>query len=490
MDLKKSSGLIMHPTSLPSQYGIGDLGQNSRLFIDYLYETNTKIWQVLPLGPTDKVEYSPYSSPSSILGNINLLDIENLSSMPEKTFEKPNFSDSFVDYKNVYAYKEEVLRNISKDIDINEPYYQKFLEDNMIREHIVFLTLDRVNDKNWTLWDDFQKSYSEELYEYVINKHQLSFKYNLFSQYEFFQQWNILKDYANNLGINILGDIPIYVNHNSADVWSNESLFDLDSNGNMSFVSGAVPDDFTVEGQVWNTTLYNWDKNLTNNYEYWIKKLQYNLEKVDYLRIDHFVGFFQYWAIPNNEPALNGEWRKGPWESFFELVSQDVSMSRLLAEDLGVVLSETDQILDKYDIPGMKVLQQRIPSNDGENDEIHPHQWSKNVIGYTGTHDSPTIKEWFEEANSTQIESFKEYKSKLNQSFNDDIWDFISLVWESPSLLAVTTVQDLLKLDKTARFNIPGTQENNWSWRLNNLKDLESTIENLKSLNESNSRII
>jgi 4-alpha-glucanotransferase len=165
-------------------------------------------------------------------------------------------------------------------------------------------------------------------------------------------------------------------------------------------------------------------------------------------------------------------------------------MSRLLAEDLGVVLSETDQILDKYDIPGMKVLQQRIPSNDGENDEIHPHQWSKNVIGYTGTHDSPTIKEWFEEANSTQIESFKEYKSKLNQSFNDDIWDFISLVWESPSLLAVTTVQDLLKLDKTARFNIPGTQENNWSWRLNNLKELESTIENLKSLNESNSRII
>ena len=159
MDLKKSSGLIMHPTSLPSQYGIGDLGQNSRLFIDYLYETNTKIWQVLPLGPTDKVEYSPYSSPSSILGNINLLDIENLSSMPEKTFEKPKFSDSFVDYKNVYAYKEEVLRNISKDIDINEPYYQKFLEDNMIREHIVFLTLDRVNDKNWTLWDDFQKSY-------------------------------------------------------------------------------------------------------------------------------------------------------------------------------------------------------------------------------------------------------------------------------------------------------------------------------------------
>ena len=360
----------------------------------------------------------------------------------------------------------------------------------MIREHIVFLTLDRVNNKNWTLWDDFQKSYSEELYEYVINKHQLSFKYNLFSQYEFFQQWNILKDYANNLGINILGDIPIYVNHNSADVWSNESLFDLDSNGNMSFVSGAVPDDFTVEGQVWNTTLYNWDKNLTNNYEYWIKKLQYNLEKVDYLRIDHFVGFFQYWAIPNNEPALNGEWRKGPWESFFELVSKDVSMSRLLAEDLGVVLSETDQILDKYDIPGMKVLQQRIPSNDGENDEIHPHQWSKNVIGYTGTHDSPTIKEWFEEANSTQIESFKEYKSKLNQSFNDDIWDFISLVWESPSLLAVTTVQDLLKLDKTARFNIPGTQENNWSWRLNNLKELESTIENLKSLNESNSRII
>jgi 4-alpha-glucanotransferase len=256
----------------------------------------------------------------------------------------------------------------------------------------------------------------------------------------------------------------------------------------MTYVSGAVPDDFTVDGQIWNTALYNWENNRLGNYEYWINKLQNNLDKFDYLRIDHFVGFFQYWAIPINETALNGEWRKGPWKNFFKEVSKNIPMSKLLAEDLGVILQETNQILKEYNIPGMKVLQQRIPS-DGVNKEIHPHDWNQNIIAYTGTHDSPTIGQWFEESNDFQMRSFDEYKQKLKYSYSNDIWNFISLVWESPAILSVTTIQDVLNLGRSARFNIPGTKNDNWSWRLESMQELDITIDKLKELNENNSRV-
>ena len=263
----------------------------------------------------------------------------------------------------------------------------------------------------------------------------------------------------------------------------------LDEKYNMGFVSGAVPDDFTTEGQIWNTALYDWEEHLKQNYEYWINKLKSNLDKVDYLRIDHFVGFFQYWAIPIKESALNGSWRKGPWKTFFKEVSKEIPMSKLVAEDLGVVLSETEEILSKYNIPGMKVLQQRIPS-DIIHDEIHPNEWKENLIAYTGTHDSPTIKQWFGESNEMQIQYFNEYRKELNFKLSNDVWDFISLVWESPAQVSVTTVQDLLELDKEARFNSPGTKTGNWGWRLKEMDQLNSSIKNLKLLNEMNSRNI
>ena len=489
MDIKKSSGLIFHPTSLPGKHGIGNFGKNAKTFIDYLVETNTKIWQVLPLGPTDEKEYSPYSSPSSVLGNINLIDLDNLHIESDLILDDIKFSDEFIDFKNVYKYKSNALYNISKSINVNESYYQQFLDNKLIREHLTFLTLNKINGHPWFSWNETQKSYSEYLFEYVSNEYEEEFKYNLFTQYEFIRQWDELKQYANQSGIKVLGDIPIYVNHNSADVWSNSNLFELDNTGNMSYVSGAVPDEFTTDGQVWNTTLYDWDINKEGNYEYWINKLKSNLDKVDYLRIDHFVGFFQYWAIPIGESALDGSWRKGPWKTFFKEVNKVIPMSKLVAEDLGVVLSETEKILEKYNIPGMKVLQQRIPSNINH-DEIHPSEWKENLIAYTGTHDSCTIKQWFDESNKIQRKYFDNYKQELNFKLNNDVWDFISLVWESPAQVSVTTVQDLLELDKEARFNSPGTKIGNWGWRLKEMDQLNSSIKNLRALNETNSRSI
>ena len=490
MDINKTSGLILHPTSLPSDYGIGDFGKESYRFVDILSESKTQVWQVLPLGITDNIEYSPYSSKSSILGNPYIVSLDKLENdiftSDELNEIKINNSDK-VDYEVVYSNKNNLYKKISERVNINDSEYRDYIENDLKKQHITFLTLSEIYEGSWNTWSKKYQNYSESLFDEVFTKYLSTFTKNIYLQYEFDNQWQNIKSYANSNNVKILGDIPIYVNHNSADVWLNQHLFDLGNNNEMSFVSGAVPDDFTVEGQIWNTALYKWNNHKEDGYKYWIEKLDYNLKNYDYLRIDHFVGFFQFWAIPENEPALNGHWRTGPWKTFFDVVSKSIDFNKLLAEDLGVVLQETADILSNFNIPGMKVLQQRIP-NDTEHDEIHPNEWGFNIAAYTGTHDSPTIKQWLNEVDDIQIEFFNQYKQSSSSLYESDVWNFISLVWESPCQLAVTTVQDLLELGKEARFNIPGTTEKNWIWRLENLDILESIKKDLKKLNKSSNR--
>ena len=490
MNINKSSGLILHPTSLPSDYGIGDFGKESYRFIDLLSESQTQVWQVLPLGITDNFEFSPYSSKSSILGNPYIVSLDKLKNNvfndDELSEIKINNSDK-VDYKLVYSNKNNLYKKISERVNINDQEYRDYIENDLKKQHITFLTLSEVYEGSWNTWSKKYQNYSESLFDEVLDKYLNTFTKNTFLQYEFDKQWQNIKSYANSNNVKILGDIPIYVNHNSADVWLNQQLFDLDDNNEMSFVSGAVPDDFTVEGQVWNTALYKWDNHKEEGYKYWIEKLDYNLKNYDYLRIDHFVGFFQFWAIPKNEPALNGHWRSGPWKTFFDVVSKSIDFNKLLAEDLGVVLQETADVLSNFNIPGMKVLQQRIP-NDSKHNEIHPKEWDFNIAAYTGTHDSPTIKQWLNEVDDIQIQFFNQYKESSSLLYESDVWNFISLVWESPCQLAVTTIQDLLELGKEARFNIPGTTENNWVWRLEDLNVLKNIKKDLEKLNKSTDR--
>ena len=490
MDIKKSSGLIFHPTSLPSKYGIGDFGKDSYEFIDLLSSTGTKVWQVLPLGITDNVEYSPYSSKSSILGNPYIVSLENLENglFKKEDFELfRNLPKDYVDFASVYKLKDDLFKKLEKKINIKENIYQDFLEDDEIRKHITFITISEVTNKNWNLWKNDYRNYSENLFELINDRFPNIVSKHIFLQYEFNKQWKSLKNYANKKNISVLGDIPIYVNHNSADVWLNKDLFDLDEGYNMSFVSGAVPDEFTEEGQVWNTALYDWDEHLNQNYQYWVNKLNKNLEKYDLLRIDHFVGFFKYWAIPNGESALNGHWKDGPWKTFFDSIRTKVDFSMLLAEDLGVVLKDTETILKNYNIPGMNVLQQRIPNND-QHEETHPGEWNKNLASYTGTHDSPTIKQWLNEAEKTQIKYYKNYLNDFNISSDSEIWNFIELTWKTPCILTVTNVQDILELDVEARFNLPGTKKGNWKWRVNSLDTLHEGFGRLKKLNEETNR--
>ena len=490
MNINKSSGLILHPTSLPSDYGIGDFGKESYRFVDLLSESETQVWQVLPLGITDNIEYSPYSSRSSILGNPYIVSLDklenNIFTIDELSEIKTDNSDK-VDYKLVYSNKNNLYKKIPERVNINDSEYKSYIENDLKKQHITFLTLSEVYEGSWNTWSKKYQNYSESLFDEVLDKYLNTFTKNTFLQYEFDKQWQNIKSYANSNNVKILGDIPIYVNHNSADVWLNQQLFDLGDNNEMSFVSGAVPDDFTVEGQVWNTALYKWDNHREEGYKYWIEKLDYNLKNYDYLRIDHFVGFFQFWAIPKNEPALNGHWRSGPWKTFFDVVSKSIDFNKLLAEDLGVVLQETADVLSNFNIPGMKVLQHRIP-NDSKHNEVHPKMWGFNIAAYTGTHDSPTIKQWLNEVDDIQIQFFNQYKESSSSLYESDVWNFISLVWESPCQLAVTTVQDLLELGKEARFNIPGTTEKNWVWRLENLDVLENIKKDLKKLNKSTDR--
>ena len=492
MDIKKSSGLILHPSSLPGEYGIGDLGLNSFNFVDLLKSSKTNIWQVLPLGITDEIEYSPYSSKSSILGNpylISINDIENNMFDKDNLNNLKELSTYEVEFKKVYSYKQSLFQSVSKRIDLNDSIYSDFLNKNeLIKKHLTFVTLSEVHGNNWVEWDKDYLNYSEDTFQKVIEKFKDTFAKNVFLQYEFNSQWKKLKNYANLNNVSILGDIPIYVNHNSADVWLNKDLFDLDENNQMGYVSGAVPDDFTVEGQIWNTALYDWDNHNETDYSYWIEKLNENLNNFNYLRIDHFIGFFKFWAIPFGKPALDGHWRDGPWETFFEKISNNVNFDKLLAEDLGVVLDTTAQILEKYGIPGMKVLQQRIPDKK-DHDEINPKNWSESVVAYTGTHDSPTIRQWFDETSSEQINFFNEYKKDLNNKFESDVWNFISMTWESPCKVAITTIQDLLELGAEGRFNLPGTQKGNWKWRIEDLDQLSEPLEKLKLLNQACERV-
>lgn len=511
MDIKKSSGIIFHPSALPSRYGIGDFGSEAKEFINFLETTETKIWQVLPLGLTSNKEYSPYSSPSSILGNRYLIDLKQLIDYDPMLSDK-KFDNKSVDYKNVYEFKDSIFKKISENIDINDSTYFDFINDDLIRKHITYIVLrDKNKQSSWSNWEEHQKNYSESLFEHISKSDLNLTKFHIFTQFEFFKQWKRLKEYANKKHVHILGDIPIYVNHNSADVWLNKEIFELDKHGEMSFVSGAVPDSFNREGQVWNNCLYNWEYHKLNNYEYWTNKLNKTLDLYDYLRIDHFVGFFKYWVIKKGDSALKGSWKEGPKSDFFENISNTVDLSKLLAEDLGVILKETKSVLNKYNIPGMKVLQQRIPddnvglpfqgdsevvnqnklfeeASDDYFEETHPKDWEYNLAAYTGTHDSPTIKQWLNEASKSQILNFNKYTERLNNKFDNDVWNFISLMWESPCQLALTTVQDLLQLGSSARFNVPGTTENNWKWRIGNLSSLDSVVTNLKIMNKNNER--
>lgn len=467
------SGILLHPTSFPSPYGIGDLGQGAYDFVDFLKEAGQHLWQVLPLVPTS-LGNSPYQGYSVFAGNAVLISPEKLVEQKLLTREDvahiPEFSPTRVDYDTVIEYKtglyekayESFLHTADKNL-LEE--YDSFCEANAfwLDQYSLFMAgKDYHQGKSWIEWEESLRDPGPEDRIFWENKLKSEITYYKFLQYLFYSQWYKLKAYANERDIAIVGDLPIFVALNSADVWGNKELFKLDEKGHPTEVAGVPPDYFCAEGQLWGNPLYDWDVHEADGFRWWISRIRNQLDQVDYLRLDHFRGFEAYWAVPADAVnAIGGTWRRAPGEKLFRAVEEALGGELpLFAEDLGLITPEVEKLRDTFQFPGMRVLQFAY---DGDESTFLPHQFdTRNCICYTGTHDNDTSLGWYQHASEYSRDKVRRY---MNTDASSVSWDFIRICLGSIARYAIFPLQDVLKLDSNSRMNVPGTPDGNWTWR-------------------------
>ncbi len=471
---KRMSGVLLHPTSLPSPYGIGDMGNGAYEFVDFLAEAGQKLWQVLPLGPTGYGD-SPYQLFSSFAGQSLIIspdELIKLGLLKEVDVMAciPKWGER-VDYGMVLDYKNFLFRKAYDRFLLNEneelaTRYQQFIRNNAfwLEDYAMYMACkDDEGGKAWTEWPTKYKKPTTADKEDISRKLSRRMGYYRFIQFIFFEQWMKLKEYANDKGVRIIGDMPIFVAFDSADVWGAKEQFQLDEDGFPTVVAGVPPDYFSATGQLWGNPIYDWEVMKADRYSWWIARIRQQLMLYDYVRIDHFRGFEAYWEIPyGEENAINGRWVKGPDHDFFNRV-REVFGDKLpiIAEDLGIITPEVEALRDDFNLPGMKVLQFAFDS-DAENFYL-THNHVVNSICYTGTHDNDTTAGWFETASAYTREHCTEY---LRIHENDSIaWVMISVALSSVSKIAIIPMQDLLELGSEGRMNTPGVPNGNWSWR-------------------------
>ena len=467
---ERSSGILMHITSLPSPYGIGTLGKEAYRFVDFLVEAGQKYWQVLPLGPTGYGD-SPYQSFSAFAGNPYLIDLDLLCKeglLEVNDYKNINFGSNCeeVDFEKIAENKMPILKIAFKNLkDKYRDELQQFREENneWIEDYALYMALKVKNNlKSWQLWDKDIKLRKKD----ALNKARKELKddidYNIFLQFMFYKQWNNLKEYANKNGIKIIGDIPIYVAEDSADTWSNSELFLLDEYKRPIVVSGCPPDGFSKTGQRWGNPIYNWRYLQETNYSWWVKRIKANSKLYDVTRIDHFRGFESYWQVPYGEKtAINGEWVKGPAMKLFNVIKKELGDVDIIAEDLGYLTDEVRKFREDSGYPGMKVLEFAFDARE-ESDYL-PHNYDRDCVVYTGTHDNDTVNGWFENANKSDVDfAIKYLKLTKEEGYN---WGFIRGALSSVAYLAIAQLQDYLGLGTEARMNIPSTLGGNWKWR-------------------------
>ncbi|MBE0637615.1 MAG: 4-alpha-glucanotransferase [Bacteroidales bacterium] len=483
MKIERSSGILLHPTSLPGDHGIGSLGKNAMDFIDFLSGANQKLWQVLPMGHTGYGD-SPYQCFSIYAGNPILIDLNLLVS--EGLLKKrelnpvPDFPEAKVNYGAVINYKRKMLklahRHFFDNLAGNDAQYHAFIasQSNWLKEYATFVALKELfNGKPWWEWPEEFRLRSKEALDTFSQHSQFEISYHQFVQYLFHRQWSTVKKYANDKNVSIIGDIPLYVAHDSAEVWSNHELFLFDNKRNPISVAGVPPDYFSKTGQLWGNPLYNWEKMKRNGFKWWINRVKASFGLYDYVRIDHFRGFEAFWSVPYGEPtAINGEWIKAPGDELFEAIRNELGELPIIAEDLGIITAEVDALRMKYGFPGMKILQFAFHSDDGV--KYLPHTYTDNFIVYTGTHDNDTLTGWFKSLDKNIKKKVLFYADADEKSINKKL---IRLAWGSVGKLAVVPLQDILELGSEARMNTPGTASGNWQWRFrkNQLKKEQST---------------
>ncbi len=467
----RTSGILMHISSLSSPYGIGTLGKEAFDFVDFLKESGQTYWQILPIGPTS-IGDSPYQSFSSFAGNPYFIDFRELTK--EGLLEPSDYinikwseNDTEVDYGKLYENRYKVLRKAYVNFLKNVPKdFESFCKENdsWLSSFAIFMALKNANGgSSWSEWElPFKKRQTKAIEDFKkTNAEDIGF-YKM-QQYLFFKQWNKLKKYANKNGIKIIGDLPIYVAKDSADIWSCPEQFQLDEDYNEQFVAGCPPDSFSADGQLWGNPLYNWGQMKKDGYSWWCKRISFISKIFDCIRIDHFRGFDEYYSIPSNDKtAKNGKWRKGPGIELFNAISKKVGEVPIIAENLGFLTDSVNELLEKTGFPGMKVLQFAFDSR--EESAYLPHLYDKNCVVYTGTHDNDTILGWMKNAAVKDVEFAKEYM-RLTESEGYN-WGMMKVALASSADTAILMMQDILGLDEKARMNTPSTVGNNWKWRI------------------------
>ena len=466
----RAAGVLMHLSSLPSPYGIGTMGKQAREFVDFLVKAGQKYWQLLPICPTSYGD-SPYQSFSAYAGNPYFIDLDLLAR--DGLLQKHEYQDlpwgsdpAQVDYGLLYQNRFRVLELACRRLLTQPPReYEDFCRENAswLEDYALFMALkDAGGGKPWTTWSPALKAREPQALKEAREKHAARVDFWKACQYLFFSQWKALKAYANERGILIIGDLPIYVSADSVDVWSDPGSFQLDENLQPTEVAGCPPDGFSATGQLWGNPLYDWDAMAKDGFTWWIQRIKTLCNTYDILRIDHFRGFAGYYAIPfGSTDACNGRWRTGPGIALFRAVEQALGKLPIIAEDLGFLTPDVRQLLADSGFPGMKVLEFAFDSRDGG--DYQPHTYPRNCVVYTGTHDNEPLVGWFDTAPADDVALAIEYLRLTREEGYH--WGMMSAAWSSVGEMALVQAQDLLGLGHSSRMNTPSTLGGNWCWR-------------------------
>ncbi len=472
----RSSGVLLHPTSLPGRYGIGDLGPFAYRFVDWLASAGQTIWQVLPLGPTSYGD-SPYQSLSTFAGNTLLISFDQLIKdgwlVAEDVKHVPPFSPYLAEFGRVITYHNQILSKAYERFIASASADQKSAFAAWCAEHAYWLEdfalfaslKQHYGGKPWVEWPKGEALHEPAAIVAARQKHARAVEEQKFRQWQFFRQWNALREYAREKGIRLVGDIPIFVAHDSADVWGNRSEYFLDAAGNPTFIAGVPPDYFSPTGQRWGNPLYRWDKMAENGYAWWLSRIRATLQMVDIVRVDHFRGFEAYWEVPASEAtAVKGRWVPGPKFDFFNVVVEKFGQLPIIAEDLGLITPGVVELRDGLGLPGMKILQFAFGGAAAENSFL-PHNFTPNCVVYTGTHDNNTTLGWWmsDKEATPDVRSF--VPQYIGHPVSEIHWELIRLGMASVAHTFVVPMQDVLGFGADTRMNTPGRESGNWGWR-------------------------
>jgi len=491
MNEKRTSGIILHPTSLPGPDGIGDLGAEAYRWVDFLSAAGCSLWQVLPLGPTGYGD-SPYQCFSAFAGNPYLISFTMLVEQGylhlSDLEERPDFNMESVDYANVIPWKVKVLDRAyqrfkkSKKPELKNKFQEfKTANRSWLDEFSLFMAIkESFGGIAWNEWPIEFRSKSEDIIrDFKLQQADL-IECQKFRQFLFFSQWHVLKEYANSRKIQIIGDIPIFVAFDSSDAWGHPEQFYFNSKGLPTVVAGVPPDYFSPTGQLWGNPLYRWSVHQQTGFAWWISRIQSTLKLFDILRLDHFRGFAGYWEIPAKEKtAVKGRWVKGPGAKLFQAVKKSLGALPIIAEDLGEITPDVIALRDQFQFPGMKILQFAFGTD--ADDPFLPHNYPVNCVAYTGTHDNDTAVGWYTQAPEKEKDFLRRY---LGRPGDDISWDMIRAIWLSVAGMVLAPMQDLLKLGNSARMNFPNTLGCNWMWRMQTDELSENVLLRMKEMND------